>query len=159
MPLIHLTTFISAPADRVFDLCRSISFHRVTMNKYKEQAVDGKMSGLLNLNETVTWKSKHLFKERILKSKIIQLNKPFVFIDQQVQGDFKEMKHEHFFKLCDNGTIMIDQFYFEMPYGMIGKWINHLYLTNYLKKLLEDRNKAIKKVAESNQWRHYLIES
>ena len=28
MPTIHLTTFVAAPAQRVFDLARSIDLHR-----------------------------------------------------------------------------------------------------------------------------------
>ena len=31
-----------------------------------------------------------------------------MFIDEQIKGDFKMMKHEHHFKPCENGTIMID---------------------------------------------------
>ena len=44
-----------------------------------------------------------------------------MFTDEQVKGDFKMMKHEHHFKPCENGTIMIDLFHFESPYGAIGK--------------------------------------
>ena len=31
MPLIHLTTFIAAPAERVFDLSRSIDVHKKSL--------------------------------------------------------------------------------------------------------------------------------
>lgn len=156
MPLIHVTTFIAAPLERVFDLSRSIDLHKHSMKAFDERPLDGKLTGLIELNETITWTAKHLFKKRILKVKITSLQKPVSFIDEQVDGDFKQMKHEHFFKPCDNGTIMIDQFYFESPYGSIGKWLNQLYLGSYMKKLLEKRNATLKKVAESNEWKHYL---
>lgn len=158
MPLIHLTTFIAAPVDRVFDLSRSIGLHRFSMDKHGEQAIAGKISGLMELNDSVTWKARHLFRERSLQTKITQFSHPVLFVDEQVRGDFKKMKHEHFFKACDNGTIMIDQFYFDAPYGVLGKWLNALFLESYVKKLLEQRNAVIKSVAESNQWKHYLTE-
>ena len=158
MPLIHLTTFIAAPVERVFDLSRSIDLHKFSMKRFGEIPVDGKMTGLIEKNDTVTWKAKHLFKTRMLKVKVVALNKPFLFIDEQVQGDFKLLKHEHHFKPCENGTIMIDQFFYEAPYGGLGKLFNNLYLGRYMKKLLVERNSLIKKAAETNQWKHFLNE-
>jgi ligand-binding SRPBCC domain-containing protein len=157
MPTIHLTTFIAAPVDVVFDLSRHIGLHKESMSKFNEEAVAGTMFGLIEKDETVTWKAKHLFKNRTLQSKITDLKKPDMFTDEQVQGDFKMMKHEHHFKPCDNGTIVIDLFHFESPYGILGKWFNGLYLTNYIKKMLEQRNKTIKEFAESDKWKMLLI--
>ena len=108
MPTIHLTTFIAAPVSRVFDLARSIEVHKHSMNKHKEEAVAGIRYGLIEKNESVTWKAKHLFKTRYMRTEIIDMKKPDMFVDAQVKGDFKMMKHIHHFKPCDNGTIMID---------------------------------------------------
>ena len=81
---------------------------------------------------------------------------PEFFRDEQVTGDFKMMKHEHYFKSVQNGTLMIDQFYYDVPFGMLGKLANKLYLENYMRKLLAERNTIIKQIAESNQWKQYL---
>jgi ligand-binding SRPBCC domain-containing protein len=156
MPLIHLTTFIEAPVERVFDLSRNIELHKESMKHHKEEAVAGTRFGLIEKEETVTWKARHFFKTRVLRIRITEMEKPRRFIDEQSQGSFKEMKHEHYFKPCENGTIMIDLFHYECPYGAIGKWFNSLYLTRYLKKLLKQRNKVIKEYAESNKWRRLL---
>jgi hypothetical protein len=51
---------------------------------------------------------------------------------------------------------MIDLFEFESPYSSFGKIFNKLYLTAYIKSLLEERNKMIKEVAEGNKWKNYL---
>ncbi len=157
MPTIHLTTFIAAPAEVVFDLCRHIGLHKESMSHYKEEAVAGTRMGLIEKDETVTWRAKHFFKNRLLRVKITEMEKPVMFTDEQVQGDFKMMKHEHHFKPCENGTLLIDLFHFETPYGIIGKWFNSLILTNYLKKLLEQRNRTIKEVAESDRWERLLV--
>lgn len=157
MPVIHLTTFIEAPAERVFDLSRNIELHKESMKPHKEEAVSGVRFGLIEKEDTVTWKAKHFFKTRFLRSKITAMKIPNMFIDEQIEGDFKMMKHEHHFKPCDNGTIMIDLFYFESPYGMLGRWFNSLYLTKYIRRLLEERNKTIKDFAETEKWEKLLL--
>lgn len=156
MPTIHLTTFIAAPADRVFDLCRSIELHKKSMVHKQEQAVAGTTMGLINLDETVTWKARHLMKTRILRVHITAMERPTFFIDEMRKGDFKHMKHEHHFKQIENGTLMIDIFSYESPYGGLGRLVNKLYLTRYLQKLLEHRNAVIKEYAESNKWQNIL---
>ncbi|MGZ3851315.1 MAG: SRPBCC family protein [Flavisolibacter sp.] len=156
MPFIHLTTFIAAPQERVFDLSRSVDLHRASMKRYEEKIVDGTMSGLMNMNDTVSWTAKHLFKQRRLKTKITRLSAPEYFTDEQEEGDFKMMKHEHYFKPIQNGTIMIDQFHFETPFGLLGRLVNNFYLKRYMTKLLKERIAMIKQVAESNLWQQYL---
>jgi len=156
MPSIHLTTFIAAPVSRVFDLARSIDMHKHSMTKHKEEAVAGIRFGLIEKDESVTWKAKHLFKTRFFRSEITQMKKPDLFVDQQAKGDFKMLKHEHHFKPCENGTIMIDLIEFEVPYGSFGKLFSKLYLTGYMKSLIEQRNKAIKEFAETEKWRKFL---
>src|SRR4026208_1634280 len=94
MPTIHLTTFIAAPVDVVFDLCRHIDLHKRSMSAFKEDAVAGTRFGLIEKEETVTWRARHLMKNRLLRVKISSMQKPDHFTDEQLQGDFKEMKHE-----------------------------------------------------------------
>lgn len=156
MPTIHLTTFVAAPAERVFDLSRSIDLHRKSMAHTTEEAVAGTTSGLIGLDETVTWKAKHLWKTRILKSKITAMKRPLSFTDEMMDGDFKSLRHQHHFKAIDNGTLLIDLFEFEAPYGQLGRLANHLFLTRYLKNLLEHRNSVIKEYAESEKWKFIL---
>ena len=157
MPVIHLTTFIAAPVERVFDLSRSIEVHKHSMSKHKEEPIGERINGLLGMGEEITWKARHLLKTRILKTKITSFNRPDSFTDEQITGDFKKMKHDHFFRAIENGAIMIDLFEFEIPYSFFGRLFNHLYLTAYLRSMLEERNKLIKEVAEGNKWKQYLI--
>lgn len=156
MPTIHLTTFVAAPPERVFDLARSIDLHRKSMAHTAEEAIAGTTNGLIGLGESVTWKAKHLMKTRVLKSKITAMDRPNSFTDEMVSGDFKSLKHEHHFKKIENGTLLIDLFHFETPYGGLGRLVNQVYLTRYLKNLLEIRNKSIKEYAESEKWKFIL---
>ena len=156
MSNIHLTTFIAAPIERVFDLSRSISLHKISTAHTKEEAIAGVTTGLINATETVTWRAKHLFKTRIYTSIISEMQLPNFFIDEMQKGDFKSLKHEHHFKQVDNGTIMIDVLNFESPYGIIGKWFNTIYLKKYLQRFIEQRNVVIKEYSETEKWKAIL---
>lgn len=156
MPVIHLTTFIAAPVDRVFDLSRNISLHKISMQDTKEQAIAGITSGLITKDDTVTWKGKHFFKTRFFTSKIIEMRPYEKFTDKMIQGDFTSFEHEHFFKPAENGTIIIDIIYYSIPYGWLGKLVNKIYLNNYLEKLINHRNEVIRQYAETDKWRALL---
>lgn len=156
MPFIHLTSFIAAPRERVFDLSRSVDLHRASMKAHEEKIVDGVMAGLLRQGDTVTWTAKHLFRQRRLTTRITKMQAPEFFVDEQEKGDFKMMKHEHFFKPAENGTIMIDQFHFETPHGVLGRLFNQIVLVRYLTRLLHERNRMIKDAAEGTLWKQYI---
>ncbi len=156
MPSIHLTTLIHAPVERVFDLSRSISMHKISVINTNEKAVAGVMSGLISENETVTWEARHLFKTRQFTSRITAMSKPDHFTDEMIKGDFKSFRHEHHFKSADNGTIMIDMIRFESPYGFIGRAFNTFYLKNYIERFLLTRNAVIKEYAETEKWNAIL---
>ena len=156
MPHIHLTLFIAAPAERVFNLSRSINLHQISTIDTNEKAIGGVLNGLININETVTWQAKHLFKTRQFTSKITAMQSPDFFIDEMLKGDFKSFHHEHHFKAVENGSIMIDVVNFESPYGIIGKIANSLFLKSYIEKLLIKRNTVIKDYAETQKWKVIL---
>ena len=157
MPKIHLTLFIAAPVERVFDLSRSINLHQISTASTNEKAIAGVMHGLINKNETVTWQAKHLFKNRQFTTKITAMQSPDFFTDEMIKGDFKTFYHEHYFKAVENGTIVIDKINFETPYGIIGKIANSIFLTSYLEKFLTKRNAVIKDYAETQKWKAILI--
>ena len=150
MPKIHLETTIDADIQTVFDLSRNIDFHQESTAKTNEKAIAGKTSGLIELGETVTWRAKHLGFYQTLTTKIIEMESPKLFTDVMIQGTFKSMKHQHIFEEKDGKTLMIDIFEFESPFGILGKIFNQIYLKNYLKRFLLERNKMLKEIGESS---------
>ncbi len=151
MPLIHLTTSIKAPVQLVFDLSRSIDFHQESASKSREKAIAGRTSGLIALNETVTWSAVHFGVRQQLTTIITAMDSPSYFVDEMVKGAFKSIRHEHLF-LFENGiTTMTDKFYFESPLGILGKLANGLILKKYMTNFLLERNAAIKHTAERQQ--------
>jgi ligand-binding SRPBCC domain-containing protein len=156
MPLIELETQINAPIEICFDLSRSIDLHQFSTAKTKEKAIAGVTSGLIGPDETVTWEATHLGIRQRLTSKITQFERPFHFRDEQMKGAFSYFAHDHHFSKRENGTLMKDRFEYAAPFGFVGKVFSSLYLTNYLKIFLTERNAAIKKYAESDAWQDLI---
>ena len=150
MPKIELFTEIHAPIEKAFDLSRCIDLHIESTKQTGEHAIAGRTSGLIELGETVTWRARHFGIWQSLTSKITDYNYPTFFADEMMNGAFKSFRHEHHFLVVDNGTLMRDVFAFESPFGILGRLFNWLILTKYMTKLLLERNRVIKLVAESN---------
>jgi len=148
MLTIILKNIIAAPIERCFDLSRSIDLHVNSMASSKEKAIAGRKSGLINLNETVTWKAKHFGINFTMTSKITAMEKPNCFTDEMIKGPFRKLHHQHLFKSVNSGTEMTDIFEFGAPLGALGKLAESIILKNYMKNLLVQRNNVIKKEAE-----------
>lgn len=151
MPTIYLTTFILAKPSVVFDLSRNIDLHQVSTKHTHETVVAGRMSGLIELGESVTWRAKHFGFFQELTSKITEFDQPNSFTDEMVAGAFKSFQHIHKFQPIRNGTNMIDVFSYISPLGILGKLADYLFLKKYMEELLMNRNAIIKDYAENDQ--------
>lgn len=156
MPNIHLHTFIKAKKEIVFDLSRSVDLHLLSTKRTNEKAISGKTSGLMELNDTVTWRAKHLGFYQNLTTKITELENPNHFTDDMINGAFKSFKHNHLFETRENGTLMTDIFNYQSPFGILGKFIDFLFLKKYMTKFLIERNKVITRCPESEKWREMV---
>lgn len=156
MPVIKLETKINAPVERVFDLARSIDLHKDSMSKYEEKAVAGRTSGLIEMNETVTWEATHFGIRQRLTSRITAFERPRYFRDSMVSGAFKRFDHDHFFEEIGAETLLKDVFDFDSPLGILGKIADFLFVESHMREMLEARNALIKRIAESEEWRNFL---
>ena len=66
------------------------------------------------------------------------------------KGDLKSFKHQHIFEEKDGGTLMKDIVHIEAPFGLLGKFVLWIFLKNYFKKLLIERNRVITHYAENS---------
>ncbi|GAB4156881.1 MAG: hypothetical protein Tsb0033_08040 [Winogradskyella sp.] len=156
MPIIELRTEIKAPVEIVFDLSRSIDLHKISTEHTNETAIAGKTRGLIGLNESVTWRAKHLGIYQKLTSRITEFDRPNYFTDEMVSGAFKEFKHGHYFEDLNGRTIMNDVFNYKSPFGILGKLADRIFLEKYMTDLLIERNHIIKEFAESDKWKQIL---
>ena len=148
MTTINLITKIKAPKQTVFDASRNIDIHQQSASKSNEKAIAGVTSGLINLNETVTWRGKHFGFYLTHKSRITAMTFHEYFVDEMERGKFKTFKHEHFFEEENGFTIMKDKLQYETPFGIFGELFDILVLEKHLTQFLLERNKILKEVCE-----------
>jgi ligand-binding SRPBCC domain-containing protein len=158
MPRIEIKTKIKANKNIVFDLSRSIDLHKISTEQTNEKAIAGKTSGLIGINESVTWRAKHFGVYQNLTSKITEFDKPNYFVDEMQKGAFKEFKHEHHFVELNGETLMTDIFNYKSPLGFLGKFADKVFLKKYMTELLTERNRVVKEFAESGKWKELLTE-
>ena len=149
MTTINLTTKIKASKQLVFDASRNIDIHQKSASNSNEKAIAGVTSGLINLNETVTWRGKHFGFYLTHKSRITKMAFHDYFVDEMEEGKFKFFKHEHFFEEENGFTIMKDKIQYETPFGIFGRLFDFLFLKKHLIQFLLERNKILKKVSEN----------
>ena len=159
MPEIKLITRIKADIEIVFDLSRSIDLHKISTKHTNESAVAGKVKGLIDLNESVTWRAKHFGVYQRLTSRITEFDRPNYFIDEMVKGPFRSFRHEHHFENIEGDTLMTDLFDYKSPLGFLGRLADELFLKNYMTNLIEKRNQIIREFAESERWKEIIREN
>ncbi len=59
MTTIRLRTPINAPAERCFDIARSIDLHVQSQIRHREEAIAGVTTGLIGMDDDVTWRARH----------------------------------------------------------------------------------------------------
>jgi ligand-binding SRPBCC domain-containing protein len=148
MTTIKITTHYFAPIETVFDTNRNIDIHQQSASKTKEVAIAGITSGLINKNETVTWKGKHFGVFLTHQSVISEMIFPTYFIDEQLKGQFKSFKHQHFFEQKENYVEVKDLLEYETPFGILGKLFDKLLLKKHLTNFIIHRNTVLKNLAE-----------
>lgn len=149
MVIVQTEIEIAAPVELVFDLARDIDIHTQTVWPHtREQAAAGVTSGPIGFGETVTFEATHFLVRQRLTSKITEYQAPYLFVDEMQRGAFKSLRHVHEFETAEDLTIMRDRLEFEAPFGLIGKLVERLVLTDYMRKFLEYRNVQLKTIAE-----------
>ena len=149
MTKINLITKINAPKQIVFDLARNIDVHQNSASQTMEKAIAGVISGLINFDETVTWRGKHFGFYLTHKSRMTAMDFYDYFVDEMVEGKFKTFKHKHSFMEKDGETVMIDNLNYETPFGIFGRLFDTIILKKHLTKFLLERNKTLKQLAEN----------
>lgn len=144
MPSIRIVTIIAAPMERCFDLARDIDFHTRSLAGTGERAVAGRTHGLIGLGESVTWEAKHLGIRQRLTAEVTAFERPVYFRDAMTKGAFQSFEHDHRFEQSGGETIMTDEVVFRSPLGPLGWLVDRVFMTGYLRRMLEGRCQAIK---------------
>jgi ligand-binding SRPBCC domain-containing protein len=156
MTRIELETSIQAPISICFDLSRSVELHQISTASTRERAISGRLKGLFEKGDTITWHARHFGIFHKMTMKISEMKYPHFFEDIMLQGIFESIRHQHYFLQQDRLVLMKDIFEYRVPYGILGFLFNKLVLTRYMTNLLLKRNQTIKEFAEEGKWKTIL---
>jgi ligand-binding SRPBCC domain-containing protein len=68
------------------------------------------------------------------------------FVDEQRFGPYALWHHQHHFKEVAGGVIMNDILHYAIPYGVIGRLSNSVFVGNKVKQIFAFREKAIERM-------------
>lgn len=83
-----------------------------------------------------------------MTSRITEMAAPDYFVDEQVRGPFRSFRHVHEFREDAGQTVMVDRIEFAAPFGPLGRLVEKLVLTRYLRKLIEQRSRHLTRARE-----------
>ena len=141
----------SLPRERLFDLARSIDAHVESQKGSGERAVAGVMTGLIGDGQEVTWRARHLGLPLTMTSRVIALDHPRIFVDEQVRGPFRSFRHIHEFESTPGGSVMTDRVEFTAPFGLLGRIAEKLILGPYLQRLIAARGGHLANLSPGSQ--------
>jgi ligand-binding SRPBCC domain-containing protein len=148
MPVLKLETLIAAPPDVCFDLMRDVRIHTETTPQTHEKAVGGVTEGKMEFGQTVTFEGTHLGLRQRLTVKVVEFERPRLFVDEMVEGAFREFRHIHEFVTQDGATLMKDTLIWASPLGILGRVADRLFIEPHLRSLVTKRNQGLKQLAE-----------
>jgi ligand-binding SRPBCC domain-containing protein len=156
MSALHVTNFIAAPAEIVFDLSRHILLQKKAMEKIGVRQVRGVSSGLRSLGDAVMWSLSVLTKTFFFSLKISACTPNDQIAEEMFKSPLLSFKHVRHLKAIKNGTLVIDEIQYELPNKWWAAWVDKFFLRKKINELLHARNKVLKEYAESNKWRALL---
>lgn len=139
-------TVIDAPLEAVWTNSLSIDVHLASMRRSSERAVAGVVSGLIGLDETVTWRARHFGLWFEMTSRITELDPYRRFVDEQTTGPFQSFRHEHEFTWRQGHTEMVDIVHLASP--ILPRSTEAMILLPYMRRLIRQRNAHLVRSSE-----------
>ncbi|MFI5933948.1 cyclase/dehydrase [Actinoplanes sp. NPDC051494] len=149
MPVvIEVVTEIAADRAVVFDLELDMDVHAASLAGSAETARTSTGRRRLSAGDEVTFRARHFGIRWRMTSRITMYDRPHRFVDEQVRGPFRMMRHEHTFEQVGAArTRMTDRMSVAAPFGMLGSVVTRWMVAPYLRRLLVRRAEHIAEMA------------
>jgi len=149
LPTITIETWIDAPPEICFDLALNVDAHADSAAFSRERIVaPGRLEGLLELGDTVTFEGKHFGLRQRFTAKIVEVERPRYFVDEMIAGAFKSMRHVHEFRPRDGGTLMRDLLEWQAPLGILGRIADRLFLERHMQWFVRTKQLRLRAIIE-----------
>ncbi|MCE9637604.1 MAG: SRPBCC family protein [Planctomycetes bacterium] len=153
MTTIVVETRIAAPIEICFDLARDVEAHVKTASSTRERVVGGRTSGLLELNDVVTFEAVHFGIRQRLTSRIVEFDRPRRFVDEMVKGAFRRLRHVHEFIVDGEAVVMRDTLTWRSPLGPLGVVADWWFVTSHMRAFVVQKQSELKALAERSSGR------
>lgn len=147
MTHLKFQTAIAAAPARCIDLALTVDTH-LEYPGSRERIVGGVRTGRMGLNDFVTWESRRFGLPVRMTSKITELHYPHRFVDEMQKGPFKSWRHVHLFEAMNDGTLMTDEVDYRVPFGILGAFVDRLFVRRYMARLASNLTEHIRVSAE-----------
>ena len=79
-------------------------------------------------------------------TEIIEWEPPYRFVDVQLKGPYKLWHHEHRFVAEGNGTRIIDEVQYQLPFGVLGSIAHSLKVKRDVETIFAYRTEVVKRL-------------
>jgi len=141
MPQIVIETLINAPAEVCFDLIRDPRVHPDS-----KLTIDG--IAKVGMGHRAIFESKVGGMAQQLIVEVVECRRPYIFVDEMVQGPFSSFRHIHEFEADRGTTRLVDTLIWRSSWGMVGKLADRL-IERRLRSIVLKRNRLLKELAET----------
>jgi ligand-binding SRPBCC domain-containing protein len=131
---------VPADIDKVWGFYADIGHLEVITPPHMRLKVIKSSTGSKLQQGTEVWLEGHLVVKSAWHSMITEM-KPYVYVDEMLEGRFKTWKHTHAFRQVEGGTEVVDEIEFELRYGMLGRMLEG-YAHKQLEKIFAHRKEA-----------------
>ena len=140
----HYQLYIDRPPEVVFAFHADLANHpRTSPPRTREQVVQG-LGEPLREGARVVFRARHGGRWRRLEAEIVEWNPPASFVSRQVRGPFRTWTHRHAFRPFQRGTLLTDQIEYRLPYGLLGRIADRLWIGKHLDRFFAYRQNAAK---------------
>ena len=149
---VEVVTVVRASREVLFDLELDMDAHSASLAGTRETAVTSSGLPALRLGDHVTFTARHFGRPWRMTAQVVEYQRPSRFVDEQVRGPFRSLRHEHEFTVIEPGsTRMRDRMTIALPLGLAGRAVARLVVGPYLARLLRQRGQAVKAMAEARE--------
>ena len=76
-------------------------------------------------------------------TEITHVREPFFFVDEQRVGPYTLWHHQHHFEEVPRGVMIIDEVNYAIPFGMLGRLANQLFVQREVNSIFDYRHKIL----------------
>jgi len=85
-----------------------------------------------------------------MQMEFIEFERPYLLSDKQIRGPFKSLFQRRTFSETIAGeTLLTDRFEYELPFGILGKAVQRLFVGKIVEKMFAFRQETTKKLIEA----------